>query len=443
MTEEVLTIREGYTYDDSVESFQYIEIDCDNGTGNLNNETDLTITCQNKSAWLYPHASYLRIDGNFKTADGANVANNSAVAFTNNGLMYLFSNFKYYLEGKQIEYFQNVGITTTIHNYLTKSRNYAGGSWFWLPDRGTTAADALNGPWRTRNFYVNPQAAGGVWNFSAIVPLNVISNFCNDYRKVLYGMQHKISLNRTNSTRALLRTNNAVAAAGIHPALVALADDITVNITTLKWCMPKVTPSLVKQQELLSIIKDKEPVPMAFFNKRSESIIVPAATKFTWKLHLSGGIERPRGIVIAFQTGRGEDQTTNNASFDVAGLNVIDAYVLLDGDRYPLSNVATNYVDHKYARWYHEYTNFYNKYNNDNKGEACLSYFDFLNVAPIYVFDISNQPERVKNTQINVSLELTFADNPPDNTIAYAVTYFDSMYILVSDGEKQLTEVIK
>jgi len=121
MTEEILTIREEYINDDSVESFQYFEIDCDNGTGNLNNETDLTITCQNKSTWLYPHASYLRIDGNFKTADGANVANNSAVAFINNGLMYLFSNFRYYLEGKQIEYFQNVGITTTIHNYLTKT----------------------------------------------------------------------------------------------------------------------------------------------------------------------------------------------------------------------------------------------------------------------------------------------------------------------------------
>ena len=82
-----------------------------------------------------------------------------AVAFINNGLMYLFSNFRYYLEGRQIEYFQNVGITTTIHNYLTKSRNYAGGSWFWLPDRGTTAADAHNEPWRTRNLFVNPQAA--------------------------------------------------------------------------------------------------------------------------------------------------------------------------------------------------------------------------------------------------------------------------------------------
>ena len=106
---------------------------------------------------------------------------------------------------------------------------------------------------------------------------------------------------------------------------------------------------------------------------------MPAATKFTWKLHLSGGIERPRGIVIAFQTGRCEDQTTNNASFDFAGLNVIDAYVLLDGDRYPLSGVENN----KYARWYYEYLNFCNKYNNDNKGEACLSYLDFIKVAPI------------------------------------------------------------
>ena len=84
---------------------------------------------------------------------------------------------------------------------------------------------------------------------------------------------------------------------------------------------------------MAAIIKDKELVHMAFLNKRSESIIVPAATKFTWKLYLSGVIEKPRDIVIAFQTGRGGDQTTNNARFDFAGLNVIDTYVLLDGDK--------------------------------------------------------------------------------------------------------------
>jgi len=82
----------------------------------------------------------------------------------------------------------------------------------------------------------------GVFGILAQLYLLMLYLTCNDYRKVLYGVQHKISLNRTNSTRALLRTNNAVAAAGNYPALVELGNDVTVNITTLKLCMPKVTP---------------------------------------------------------------------------------------------------------------------------------------------------------------------------------------------------------
>jgi hypothetical protein len=438
MTEEILTIREGYINDDSVESFQYIEKDTDQGPGSLNNQTELTITYQNQDAWLFPHGSYIRIEGALKTAANANIPNNSAIAFINNAIMYLFSNAKYFLGTQQIEYFENAGITTTIHNYLTKSRSYVGDSWFWLPDHETTAADVNNVSWKIRNLLVNSQA---VWNFSAIVPLKVIFNFCNDYRKVLYGMQHKISLTRTNNTRALLRTNNAVAASGIFPALVATANDANVNITTLKWVIPYVVPSLVKQQELMTIIQDKESVPLAFLNKRSESIPVPQATIFSWKLQLTGGIERPRFIVVAFQTNRGVDQTSNSASFDVANLNVTAAYVLLNGIRYPYSDVGTDYDTNKYTKWHHEYLNFYNKYNNDNRGEACLSYFDFIEIAPMYVFDVSNQPEKLKNTSIDVTLNMTFAAVAPANTVAYAVTYFDSMYMLTGDNNKQIIQL--
>ena len=56
------------------------------------------------------------------------------------------------------------------------------------------------------------------------------------------------------------------------------------------------------------------------------------------------------------------------------------------------------------------------------------------------MFDVSNQPERVVNTQINAILEMTFAANPPDNTIAYVVTYFDSTYLLVGDGDDQILQ---
>ena len=63
----------------------------------------------------------------------------------------------------------------------------------------------------------------------------------------------------------------------------------------------------------MSIVNEREPVPLAFLNKRSEGVHVPQATTFNWKLQLTGGIERPRFLVFGFQTGRGADQTTNNA----------------------------------------------------------------------------------------------------------------------------------
>jgi len=77
--------------------------------------------------------------------------------------MYLFSNVRYFLEGEEIEYFENAGITTTIHNYLTKSRNYRGGSWFWVHHRATAAANATSESWRIRNVFINPKVDAGVW----------------------------------------------------------------------------------------------------------------------------------------------------------------------------------------------------------------------------------------------------------------------------------------
>ena len=163
--------------------FNILKKDTDQGTGSLNNQTELTITFQNEDGWLLPTESYLRIEGTIKTAANGDVANNAAIAFANNGLLFLFSNAKHHLGTQQIEYFENVGISTTIHNYLTRSKKYQGDNWFWLPDTLTTTADANNTAWRLRNLLVNPQAANGVWNFSATIPLSSIFNFCNDYKK--------------------------------------------------------------------------------------------------------------------------------------------------------------------------------------------------------------------------------------------------------------------
>ena len=157
MTEEVLNIREGFVNDDSVESFQFIEKDTDQGVASLNASGEITITFQNQDAWFLPSESYLRIEGNLVTNAGGALGDDAAVAFVNTGILQLFSTVRYYLGTQVIEYFENAGITTTIHNYLTKSRNYQGQGWFWLSDGIVSEAGDNNISWRQRQYMINTQ----------------------------------------------------------------------------------------------------------------------------------------------------------------------------------------------------------------------------------------------------------------------------------------------
>ena len=308
--------------DESIESYQYIEKDIDQSNTALNNSGELTITFQNQDAWLYPSDSYLRIEGNITQENNNALDANKAVGFVNNGILQLFTNARYFLGTQLIEYFENAGITTTIHNLLTKSKGYNGEGWFWFPD-----ADTDNG-WRYRKYIMNsgrmpvaadadhPAVDGDNWNFSAMIPLSCIFNFCNDFNKVIYGMQHKISLTRTTDTRAIFRANAASDASWVFSAAVAQNADVKVVLSSLKWCMPEVRPSIPSQVTLKSFIDSKESVILAFLNKRCETISVPQTTRLNWKLQLSGGIERPRYLVVAFQTGLFNNQTSDSTRFN-------------------------------------------------------------------------------------------------------------------------------
>lgn len=140
------------------------------------------------------------------------------------------------------------------------------------------------------------------------------------------------------------------------------------------------------------------------------------------------------------------DQTSNSAVLGVVqnavNPNVVGAYVTLNGERYPYTDMGTDSASNKYTKWYNEYLRFFNRYNSDNLGEACLSYIDFVKVATLYVFDVSNQPEKLKNTTIDVTLNMTFAAAAPAHTMIYCLTYFDSLYTLTGDSNKQIIQQI-
>jgi len=51
----------------------------------------------------------------------------------------------------------------------------------------------------------------------------------------------------------------------------------------------------------------------------------------------------------------------------------------------------TDYVSNRYTNWYSEYKRFFNNYNQYIIGEPCRSYLDFMNIAPMYIFDVQRK----------------------------------------------------
>ena len=63
---------------------------------------------------------------------------------------------------------------------------------------------------------------------------------------------------------------------------------------------------------------------------------VPESTNFTWRLSVKTVPEKPRFIIVGFQTAKDGDQTKNPSTFDL--VNLKNAYVTVNSDRSPTKN---------------------------------------------------------------------------------------------------------
>jgi len=121
----------------------------------------------------------------------------------------------------------------------------------------------------------------GAWYISACIQLKVIFNFCNDYTKIMWGLKQRVRMTRASSLRALVR-GGAIVANTVTDALAAAGVDGATTLTTLRWVMLVVRPSPSHEQALLEIVgNNSQFIDVAFLNKRTNSIAVPAATTFT------------------------------------------------------------------------------------------------------------------------------------------------------------------
>ena len=167
--------------------------------------------------------------------------------------------------------------------------------------------------------------------FRLLVRLEDIFGFAADYNRVMYGFTHTLTLIRNlNHKDALFGTN--AAAAG------------KVVFSKISWILPIVEPSQVAGYELVKLINKQRTFSIDFRARNCVTTLVPEQTNFQWRLGIK--TEKPRYIVLGFQTARENDQEKNLGLFDHCKLK--NAYVVLNNQRYPAMDYHVDFVKNHY-----------------------------------------------------------------------------------------------
>ena len=353
--------------------------------------------------------------------------------------MYLFSDVRYHLASHEIEVLQNPGHATTILGMLKFPDDFSksqGLNQCWIKDTGQgntdVGGDEPNKGYKLRRDYIiNMPASRGHFCFK--IPLKHFLGFCEDYKKILYGMQQRLTLTRTGDDNAIFRAN------GVDPGKV--------DIQRIRWFMPHVIPSDAYRLQLDKIIEKKEKIPVGYRMLQCDNTSI-TGTEFTWRLGVKSSPDIPRFIIVGFQIERNNNQEQNPARFD--NCNIGNIYVTLNAKRYPDTDYDINFNENRFCRIYGDSSTFRKKFYNMDElvSNHNINPVDYKNLYPIFVFDVTKQSEKLKTAVSDIHVKMRFNTNPaldrdnnPQNVMAYAVIISDRLFHFVSDGSK-ITNIV-
>ena len=426
----ILRITDPILSDDSIDKYEDVVYEPVAGTNLNSSGQDIRLTIETHDIFTHPSESYLIIEGELKKNDNNRYANDDPIALTNNGIMHLFKRIRYDLSGQEIESINNVGQATTMLGLLKYPDDFSkskGLNQLWYKDTTDTAVLADNAGFKIRHDYIitNSQPKG---SFSFRIPLKHIFGFCGDYDKVVYGLQHYLTLTRNNADEAIYKGANNVAGNPLVAGKIVLSK--------ISWFMPHVTPADQDKMELYKIIQRKEKIPVGYRMIQCNSAAIPQSTSFSWRLSIKSSPEVPRFIIVGFQTGKIGDQEQNPSIFD--NVNVSNIYAMLSSVRYPTADYNISFLAQKFSRVYGDVAEFRSKFFNMDElvSSPNITPADYRALYPLFLFDVSKQSEKLKYSTTDIQIMMHFSRNVPANTEAYAIVISDRLINFQSDGNK-------
>ena len=433
---DILQITEDIPVDDSIYEYEYKEYNPIAGADL--NRGSIVLTIESQDIYTHPAESFLVIEGKLIKDNNNDYVDADNITLINNGMMYLFSDVRYHLASHEIEVLQNPGHATTMLGLLKYPDDFYkahGLNQLWFKDDGLDPDQETNTGFKKRHKYIikDPNPKG---SFSFKIPLKHFLGFCEDYKKILYGMQQRLTLTRTGDNNAIFKGTKT------QNNIVVAIDNGKIEILRIRWFMPHVIPSDAYRLQLNKIIERKEKIPVGYRMLQCDNAPVPADSRnFTWRLGVKSSPDIPRFIIVGFQTNKNNLQTENPAIFD--HLSVLNIYVTLNAKRYPDTDYNNSFTTNHYSRIYGDAASYRKKFfNMDELVSNCgIDPIEYKSLFPLYVFDVTKQSEKLKTSVSDIHIKANFDVNPGANTMAYAVIISDRLFHFVSDGSK-ITNIV-
>ncbi|XP_043475782.1 uncharacterized protein LOC122507233 [Leptopilina heterotoma] len=405
---ETLNILSPVKYDDSLAHYE-IHSHQPYVSSAFNNSDEIRIAVQHQDLYILPCKSTLHIHGRISKPDNTNVTNTK---ITSNGICHLFNDIRYELNGVEIDGCKNVGISTNMKFYISQTPN----QFMYAENAGHLNVDDTS------------RVTDDAGYFDVNIPLSMILGFAEDYRKIVVNAKHELIL-----TRSRTDLNAVVNILGVE------REEFKIVINKIEWMIPYLFVSDRQKIELLKFIEKDPLISMSFRSwELYEYPLIPATQKHVWTVKTSTQVEKPRYVILGFQTNRKDNHARYANLFDAC--NLVNVKLFLNSQYYPYGSLNLNFNQNKFSILYDMYCNFQTSYYGKDS-EPILSRKDFKDYAPLAVIDCSKQNEFLKQASVDVRLEFESSVNFPANTAAYCLILHDRIiqYKPISGLVKKVT----
>ena len=119
-------------------------------------------------------------------------------------------------------------------------------------------------------------------------------------------------------------------------------------------------------------------------------------------------------------------------------MNLGNAYVTLNSDRYPEVDYNLSFLNQKFSRVYGDEALFGVKFFGMDEfiTQSNIRPSDYKTLYPLFTFDVSKQKEKLNSSVVDIQIKANFTENVPVNTRAFALVLSDNMLSYQSDGNK-------